>query len=601
MVPTRNESGNIVELLSRTETVLSSFDSEVIFVDDSDDQTPSVIEAASRKFNIPVRMLHRAPGERIRGLGGAVVEGFKVARAPWVVVIDGDLQHPPELIPQIMQAAKISGVDLVTATRYHKDGEADGLNGWGRMWVSALCTLLVKFMFPRRLRGVSDPMSGFFAVRVNALHLPTLRPPGYKVLLEIAVRTPLPGKEQVPYTFQERFSGQSKASVTQGLTFLRHVLILRFETATMAFRRLAGFLGIGLSGAVVNTLVLWTLTSSLPTVPYPAASLIATQFAIVWNFLLLELTVFSAARTRSVGEAFGRFWLLNTMLIPVQFVLLAFCVELLGLPIITANVVTLAVVFGFRYVLCTDWVYRQVEEHNFAAAPAWPSDPTSDAPTAPPAMALVTAGEGAARRRGLYVGRLALPVLLTVLAFPDSVSNVLRSPSGSMPRLDVVAIGAAAILIVAARSTPRPNEPDVHDRQLDVVLALPFLAGSVWLSYSWAAHFSMNTPMGNRGAIAVTCFLIGSSIILLGTRMTARLRLALCVPLLGMPAVADRPLLEGGLLAILLGLATVWAVEHVRAAKGQNTFWPGMAPLPHVRMGGVFITIVACGLGFAAI
>lgn len=153
VVPTRNEAGNVVELLRRLDVALGSLRAEVLFVDDSDDETPSVIRAAAARSGRSVRLLHREPGRRDGRLGGAVVAGFQLARAPWAVVIDGDLQHPPEMLPALISAGLSPDVDLVYGTRYVDSGDAGGLNGRVRGWVSQLSTLLAKAVFPRRLRG----------------------------------------------------------------------------------------------------------------------------------------------------------------------------------------------------------------------------------------------------------------------------------------------------------------------------------------------------------------------------------------------------------------------------------------------------------------
>ena len=197
VVPTRDEAGNVDELVRRLDAALGSLRAEVLFVDDSDDDTPSVIRAAADRSSRPVRLLHRDPGRRDGRLGGAVVAGFRLARAPWAVVIDGDLQHP-ELVPALIGRGS-PDVDLVYGTRYVDSGDAAGLNGRVREWVSAGSTALAKAVFPRTLRAVSDPMSGLFAVRLAALDLSALRPAGYKVLLEILVRSRLRVATGVPF------------------------------------------------------------------------------------------------------------------------------------------------------------------------------------------------------------------------------------------------------------------------------------------------------------------------------------------------------------------------------------------------------------------
>lgn len=99
IIPTRNEAGNIPELWRRVDAALNGFAVECIFVDDSDDETPRLIESLAARPGREVVLVHRDPGDRDGGLGGAVVRGLKRARAPWAAVMDADLQHPPEVLP----------------------------------------------------------------------------------------------------------------------------------------------------------------------------------------------------------------------------------------------------------------------------------------------------------------------------------------------------------------------------------------------------------------------------------------------------------------------------------------------------------------------
>lgn len=225
VVPTFNEAGNVPELLDRLTVALDTLTAEVVFVDDSTDTTPEVIAAAARSSALPVRLVRRETATG--GLGGAVVEGLRTARAPWAVVMDADLQHPPAVVPELVAAGRRSGADLVVASRYAAGGDRAGLAGAYRTAVSGLTTALAKSVFSRELAGITDPMSGFFAVRPAALDLDGLRPLGYKVLLELAVRCRPAPVVEVPYTFAERFAGESKSSLREGFRFLRHVLVLR--------------------------------------------------------------------------------------------------------------------------------------------------------------------------------------------------------------------------------------------------------------------------------------------------------------------------------------------------------------------------------------
>ena len=235
IIPTYNEAANIAELLTRLDLALpEESPHEVIFVDDSTDDTPAVIMAAARTSRLEVSVRHREVAEG--GLGGAVALGLRAASAPWIVVMDADLQHPPGLVPALVAAGERAGADLVVGSRYTSGGSRAGLDGVFRKFASGGSTVLAKVVFWRRLHRVSDPMSGFFAVRAEALDAVVLRPLGYKILLELIVRCRIRQIIEVPYQFQDRFAGQSKANLGEGLRFLQHLLVLRFTSVILLAR-----------------------------------------------------------------------------------------------------------------------------------------------------------------------------------------------------------------------------------------------------------------------------------------------------------------------------------------------------------------------------
>ena len=173
VVPTRNEEGNVEPLLARLASVLSPDETELIVVDDSDDNTPQAFAEGAPSCPLPVRLLHRPAGARKGGLSSAVIAGARRARGEWVLVMDADLQHPPE-------AAAV----LASTAMRHDCGHRRGHPVRGRAvtggrpapapragCVSSWATRLVKNLFPRRLAMVSDPLSGLFAFRRAAVNL----------------------------------------------------------------------------------------------------------------------------------------------------------------------------------------------------------------------------------------------------------------------------------------------------------------------------------------------------------------------------------------------------------------------------------------------
>src|SRR6266516_5115629 len=211
VVPTRNEEANVALLRERLGPVIAPLGAEIIFVDDSDDGTAQALASSAANCPVQVRLLHRPHGTRRGGLGSAVVAGARHARGAWVLVMDADLQHPPESAAALASAAVRHDSDIVVGTRYAGGGSpADGLRGTRRQLVSSWATRLAKSAFPRRLAMVSDPLSGMFAFRASAVDLDRLNPVGFKVLLEILVRHPKARVAEVSYQFAPRHAGESK-------------------------------------------------------------------------------------------------------------------------------------------------------------------------------------------------------------------------------------------------------------------------------------------------------------------------------------------------------------------------------------------------------
>ncbi len=235
IVPTRNEAGNVATLVGRLGRALEHVRDdgvvcEILFVDDSDDDTPAAIEDVRSTWDGEIWCVHRRPGERWGGLGGAVVDGLRVTGADWICVIDGDLQHPPELVPSLFDRARSVGreVDLVVASRYCAQGSSQGLD-LARTAISRLMTNVARLALPGHLNGVSDPMSGFFMVRHQAIRVGELRPDGFKILLEILVRSPGLRVAEIPFAFGDRHAGESKASLVVAAQYFRHVARLRSQ------------------------------------------------------------------------------------------------------------------------------------------------------------------------------------------------------------------------------------------------------------------------------------------------------------------------------------------------------------------------------------
>lgn len=237
IVPTRNEAGNVGPLLDRLGRALEGRAFEVLFVDDSTDATPQVIAATATARPFGVRLIARPPTRR-NGLSGAVVEGMAAAHGRWLCVIDADLQHPPELIPRLLAQAQRTAADIVVASRQADLLGPVGLSR-GRAFTSQALTILARMVFPRVLKNVSDPLTGFFLARRAAIDTTVLQPEGFKILLELLVRHPDLRVTELHFDFAPRHEGQSKADLNEGMRFFRHLSRLRLTVNQHLIRFLA--------------------------------------------------------------------------------------------------------------------------------------------------------------------------------------------------------------------------------------------------------------------------------------------------------------------------------------------------------------------------
>jgi dolichol-phosphate mannosyltransferase len=245
-----------------------------------------------------------------------------------------------------------SDVDLAVASRYVGAGNSSGLSGRYRRLVSSGSTVLAKACFPVRVGKVcTDPMTGFFCFRRDAVDTELLRPRGFKILLEILARHDLRVAE-LPFTFGERLAGQSKANWRNGLHFC-------YQMAGLRMGRMARFATVGALGTLLN-LALMALLMHTPDVNYVTAAIVAAEVSILFNFGLQELFVFRDMRDggQTLRTRATRALLYNNAETVVRLPLLVLLVQVAGLPAVVAQALLLAVTFVFRFVFMSRVVYR---------------------------------------------------------------------------------------------------------------------------------------------------------------------------------------------------------------------------------------------------
>jgi dolichol-phosphate mannosyltransferase len=301
VIPTYKERDNIKNVVSVLSQLLDEAipgNYELIVVDDdSPDRTWEVAQSLMEVY--PQLQVMRRQQER--GLSSAVIRGWQVARGRVLGVIDGDLQHPPEVLTQLFSAIE-QGADLAVASRHVEGG---GVSSWSvvRRFLSRGAQVLGLTILPGVLGRVSDPMSGYFMVRRNAIAGITLNPVGYKILLEVIGRGRVSEIAEVGYVFCERKEGESKVTWKQYIDYIHHLLRLRISTgrlgklsrkANFPIGRFLRFGLVGLSGVFVDMTVLYLLSD--PTTlawPLTRSKIIAGEIAICNNFLWNDAWTFA--------------------------------------------------------------------------------------------------------------------------------------------------------------------------------------------------------------------------------------------------------------------------------------------------------------------
>lgn len=366
IVPTRNEAGNVIELVTQLERAFTETHFEILFVDDSDDNTPQVILSAQKTSQTEVRLLHRKPGERNDGLGGAVVMGLRQARAPWVCVMDGDLQHPPAMVPLLLDQAIGENADLVIGSRYQEGGNAGGLN-FIRFGISQSFDTIARLAFPKQLQHVSDPMTGFFLLRKSKIDIDALHPHGFKILLEILIRTPDLRISEVPFQFGVRHDGESKADIREGVRYVQQVAQLFIGEDLLRFGR---FCFVGLTGIFINLFLNFAFTETLG-VHYLASAVLATQGSSLWNFILTERWVFQGRQPRwNRLYRLILFMLMNNAALTLRGPIIFTLTSGIGLHYLMSNFISIVASTLLRYLMADTWIWKkagQIEVYDPAA------------------------------------------------------------------------------------------------------------------------------------------------------------------------------------------------------------------------------------------
>ncbi|MEM9770118.1 MAG: glycosyltransferase [Cyanobacteria bacterium P01_D01_bin.73] len=326
VIPTYQEAKNIAPLIQQLTALLDPVlqgDYELIVVDDdSPDRTWEQAQTTMEQYP-QVRVMRRTEE---RGLSTAVIRGWQAARGSILGVIDADLQHPPETLIKLLSEVR-RGADLAVASRHVVGG---GVSDWSlaRRVLSRGAQMLGLLMLPEVIGRVSDPMSGYFLVRREAIANVPLSPVGYKILIEVLGRGKVRWIGECGYVFQERQEGDSKVSRQHYWDYLLHLWRLRWSRWQGG--RLLRFGIVGLSGVFVDMAVFYGLRGVLGW-GLTRSAILSAEVAIFNNFLWNDRWTFgdisrSQTRFRQKLKRFLKFnvvcllgLLLNVTIINILF------------------------------------------------------------------------------------------------------------------------------------------------------------------------------------------------------------------------------------------------------------------------------------------
>ena len=370
IIPTYNESENIINILhSIKEIIPKNILTQTIVVDDnSPDGTGKLVEDylknVKKMADHTIEIIHR---KAKNGLGSAILNGIQQAKGDTIVVMDCDFSHPPQIIPKLVESIKKYQYDIAVASRYIKGGK---IQGWSqkRKLMSKFATLIAK-----KGLGVNtkDPMSGFFAFKRSIIKELNFDAIGYKILLEIIVKTKGVNIKEIPYTFQDREFGSSKLGIKTILDYYKSVWKLyrygkplekQEKRSSVKFLSKAGrFYTVGASGFIVNYLISLFFTSGGYDMWYLHATTIGIFASITSNFVLNKIWTFGDRdfKIKKTISQYGKFAMFSSLGALVQLGMVYFLVDGNSIAYPLALIIAVITAAFGNFVLNKKWTFKE--------------------------------------------------------------------------------------------------------------------------------------------------------------------------------------------------------------------------------------------------
>ena len=391
IIPTYNESDNILRLISEIEKNLPTSDfTEIVIVDDnSPDGTGKLVEnyinkqestteneGSPKTKNYRTKIVHRI-GKN--GLIPAIMDGVKQSCGQNVIIMDADFSHPPEVIPKMMQELKMNPNSIIIGSRYIEGGK---VVGWPkkRKLLSTGASILARFGL--NVRRVKDPMSGLFALPRELIENISIDTKGYKILLEILVKNKEIPTKEIPYTFIDRQSGKSKMDRNVIMNYAEAIWQLyrhgpksgqvtineKVNKKSVLFLSKVGrYYTVGISGLFINYIVSFLLANDvansirlLSNVWYLEASILGAAISSTSNFFLNKYWTFEDKRfdVRSTARQYLSFIGMSAIGLIIQLALLYYMVENL-VPYRISLIVAIGIATTINFILNKKFTFKE--------------------------------------------------------------------------------------------------------------------------------------------------------------------------------------------------------------------------------------------------
>lgn len=349
IIPTYNERENILKLISgiKEQFNKNKINGEIIFVDDnSPDGTGEVLEEL-KKENQNLKVIHR---KGKLGLSSAVIEGFKIAEGDIFGVMDADLSHPSEKISEMYKIVT-KEADLVIGSRYVKGGRIEGWNLYRKI-LSRGATFLARVFV-----NIKDPMSGFFMFNKELIINKEINPKGFKILLELLIKTNCQNIIEVPITFTNRTIGKSKAGIKEIIYYLQNLigyLPYKKEIILQFFK----FALVGLIGTFVNIFILYILTEYF-NIYYLISAFCAFFVAVTTNFIFNKIWTFREKIYERITKEYVNFFLVSFFALLVNIFFLYIFTEFLGIYYITSQIIAIGISLMINFIGNKIWTFHK--------------------------------------------------------------------------------------------------------------------------------------------------------------------------------------------------------------------------------------------------